>query len=72
MRDLNKTLSEKVTKHEEKLKAHKESEAILELERKALEEKLERVESKILSTVKNIEYHTAKVKTYKKVQDLTN
>lgn len=70
MKDLNKTLSEKVVKHEEKLKAHKESEIILELERKELQDKLERVEGKILSTVKNIEYHTAKLKTYKKVQDL--
>lgn len=71
MKDLKQMLSEKVAKHEEKLKAHKESEVILELERKELQEKLESVEAKILSTVKNIEYHTAKVKTYKKVHELT-
>lgn len=71
MNDLIKSLEEKVDKHEEKLRAHKESKVILQREQDSLVdkncEKHERMGDKLLSTIKNIEYHTATSKTYKKV-----
>lgn len=70
MKELKKDLNVKINKHEEKLKAHKESEAILQLEKKELLDKLEMLDSKILSTVKGIEYHTGKLKAYQKVSDM--
>lgn len=70
MEVLVKKLEEKVKKHKEKLKAHKESEEILRAEYENLkennDEKQERVGDKLLSTVKNIEYHTGKYKAYNK------
>lgn len=74
MKDLIATFEEKLEKHEGKLKAHQESERILRAEYEDLKknnsEKQERVGEKLLSTVKNIEYHTAKYKTYKKVIEM--
>lgn len=71
MNDVVKVLKGKLEKHEGKLKAHLESERILEKEyeerKKNGSDKEERVGKKLLSTIKNIEYHTAKVKTYKSV-----
>lgn len=71
MNELIETFKDKLEKHEGKLKAHKESEIILKAEYDELKnnksDKQERVGEKLLSTIKNIEYHTAKYKTYKKV-----
>lgn len=74
MNDVIEVLKGKLEKHDGKLKAHLESERILESEygehKKNKSEKQERVGEKLLSTVKNIEYHTAKVKTYKSVIEM--
>ena len=71
MEDLIELFKAKIDKHEGKLKAHKETEAILRADYEDLKErdfeKSKRVGEKLLSTIKNIEYHTAKYKTYKKV-----
>lgn len=71
MKDVVKVLKEKVEKHESKLKAHKETEVILEAEYKDQKdkdaEKASFIQAKLFSTIKNIEYHKATAKTYKKV-----
>lgn len=71
MKELIASLEEKIEKHESKLKAHVESEAILQTEQDTIEdkncEKYERLGEKLLSTIKNIEYHTATSKSYQKV-----
>lgn len=71
MKEVIEELKVKVKKHEEKLAAHKQSESILAAEynyQKELDkEKAEIIYGKLLSTVKNIEYHTASAKTYGKV-----
>lgn len=71
MKDLIELFKGKVDKHEGKLKAHKEAEAILRANYEDLKErdpeKSKRVGEKLLSTIKSVEYHTAKYKTYKKV-----
>lgn len=69
--DLLKVLESKVAKHEEKLKAQKESEPTLRTMYDSLKEtnpeKAESYHEKIVSTLKHIEYHTASAKTYNKV-----
>lgn len=71
MEDLIELFRTKVDKHERKLKAHKEAEAILKANYEELKEKdfekAKRVGEKLLSTIKSVEYHTAKYKAYKKV-----
>lgn len=72
MKALAAELQKKVQKHEEKLKAHHESKAILISECEYLKEKndlekLDRTGEKLLSTLKNIEYHNGKKSAYEKV-----
>lgn len=71
MKELIETLKQKVEKHEAKLGAHKETEVILSSEYKYQKdinpEKAELIYGKLVSTLKNIEYHTASAKTYQKV-----
>lgn len=71
MEDLIEMFKAKIDKHEGKLKAHKETEAILRANYEDFKErdfeKSKRVGEKLLSTIKSVEYHTAKYKTYKKV-----
>lgn len=74
MEDLIDVFKEKIEKHANKLKDHKQTEEILRADYKYLQErdpeKAERIGEKLLSTVKNIEYHIAKYKTYKKVVEM--
>lgn len=67
-------LLEKIQKHEEKLKAHKDSEYILNARYKELSEKDDPKSNLILeklnSTIKNIEYHKGAYKAYNKALSL--
>lgn len=78
MKGLIGTLEKKVEKHKEKSKAHLSSKDILKAEYEHLKststdiDKIESVERKLLSTVKNIEYHQGSYKTYQKVIDMIN
>lgn len=71
--DLIATLKEKIEAHNEKLEAHESAEKILSAEYEDLNskgedtEKIERVGEKLLSTIKNIEYHKATAKAYGKI-----
>lgn len=60
-------LEKRIQKHDEKIKAHMESKSILQKEKEELLKKIESVDAKILSTEKNLEYHTGKKKAYEKV-----
>ena len=76
MDNLVDTLKAKVEKHKEKCEAHLSSESILKAEYEHLKAtstdtaRIESVQNKLLSTVKNIEYHQGSYKTYQKVIDM--
>lgn len=72
LKEVQSTIKGKVEKHKEKIKLHEESKKILELHRAEVKQKLENLDSKILSSTKNIEYHTGKMKAYESVSSMLN
>ena len=68
--NVQSTINGKVEKHKEKLRLHEDSKKILEIQRAEMKQKLENIDSKILSSTKNIEYHTGKMKEYEYITDM--
>ena len=68
--NVQSTINGKVEKHKEKLRLHEDSKRILEIQRAEMKQKLENIDSKILSSTKNIEYHTGKMKAYESISSM--
>ena len=69
---IQSTIKEKVEKHKEKLIQHEDAKKVLEIQREEMKQKLESIDSKILSSTKNIEYHTGKMKAYEGIASMLN